>query len=216
MKKLCLLCGVIALFALTGAACTVKTPENINVEVKTDQPAVATPSANTPATDAGNTTVAPAVVSNGQNDELIETKFKLAILDFWQVRNVFRDPQNKNKFYYVTNFSDGSDIWVYDLSKDKTYQKDGTFNIPEGNTLLFNQKLAAGFEFRGVGIVDNKFVFLETRTDNSSGPCTSLWLSSNLEYINLGISSPTRKSFTVSAELKKSEEQKMAECEKNL
>jgi len=46
MKKLALLCGVIALFALTGAACTVKTPENINVEVKTDQPAVVTPAAD--------------------------------------------------------------------------------------------------------------------------------------------------------------------------
>ena len=152
------------------------------------------------------------------NNELVKTKFELAILNFWQVRQVFQDPQNKNKFYYVTNFDDGSDIWVYDLAKDKTYRQDGTFNfnIPEGNTLLLSQKLAKYQEFRGVGILSNKFVFVETSSDNSPGPCFSPWFYSNLEYIDLGISKPTRKPFTLPEDLKRTEEQQATECQKTL
>ena len=152
------------------------------------------------------------------NNELVKTKFELAILNFWQVRQVFQDPQNKNKFYYVTNFDDGSDIWVYDLAKDKTYRQDGTFNfnIPEGNTLLLSQKLAKYQEFRGVGILSNKFVFVETSSDNSPGPCFSPWLYSNLEYIDLWVSKPVRKPFTLPADLKRTEEQKATDCQNTL
>jgi len=152
------------------------------------------------------------------NNELVKTKFELAILNFWQVRQVFQDPQNKNKFYYVTNFDDGSDIWVYDLAKDKTYRQDGTFNfnIPEGNTLLLSQKLAKYQEFRGGGILSNKFVFVETSSDNSPGPCFSPWLYSNLEYIDLWVSKPVRKPFTLPADLKRTEEQKATDCQNTL
>ena len=167
----------------------------------------------------GTSSVTPTpATSNNQNDELVKTKFELAILNFWQVRQVFQDPQNKNKFYYVTNFDDGSDIWVYDLAKDKTYRQDGTFNfnIPEGNTLLLSQKLAKYQEFRGVGILSNKFVFVETISDNSPGPCFSHWFFPNLQYIDLGISNPTRKPFTLPEDLKKAEEQKTIDCQKTL
>lgn len=166
----------------------------------------------------GTSSIAPTpVASNNQSDELVKTKFELAILNFWQVRQVFQDPQNKNKFYYVTNFDDGSDIWVYDLAKDKTYLQDGTFNfnIPEGNTLLLSQKLAKDQEFRGVGIVDNKFVFTEVFGDFSPGVCYSPWLYHS-EYIDLGVSNPTRVSFIVPEDLKRNEEQKVTDCEKNL
>lgn len=153
-----------------------------------------------------------------QSDELVETKFKLAILDFWQVREVFVDPQNKNKFYYVTNFGDGGDIWVYDLDKDKNYQQKGIFSLPEGNTLLFNQQLDKNQEFRGVGIIGDKFVFVETSVDNSPGPCFTPWLYNNLEYIDLGSSelTRTRKPFILPEDLKKSEDLKISDCLKDL
>ena len=158
----------------------------------------------------------PATGSSNQSDELVEAKFKLAIRDFWSVREVFRNPQNKNQFYYISDDSSGHHIWVYDLAKDKTYQQDGYFNIPEGNTLLLNQKLAQYQEFRGVGFSGNKFVFVETSNDNSPGPCFSPWFYSNLEYIDLGISKPTRKPFTLPEDLKRTEEQKVTECQKTL
>ncbi|MCX6787323.1 MAG: hypothetical protein NTY93_02245 [Candidatus Kaiserbacteria bacterium] len=149
-----------------------------------------------------------------QSDELVQAKFELAILKFWQVKEVFRNPQNENQFYYMLNSSGGgSDIFVYDLTKDKTYQQNGTINPLEGNTLLFNQKLAQNQEFRGVGIVDNKFVFVETSSDNSLGPCFSHWFYQNLQYIDLGISNPTRKSFTLPENLKTTEKQKELVCQ---
>jgi len=165
----------------------------------------------------GAPTAAPtSTISNNQSDELVKTKFELAILNFWQVRSVFRDPQNKNKFYYVSEDSSGASIWVYDLVKDKTYQQKGTFNIPEGNTMLLNQKLAQYQEFRGVGFSGNKFVFVETINDNSPGPCFSPWFYSNLEYIDLGVFKPTRKLFILPNDLKSSEEQKASECQNTL
>lgn len=154
--------------------------------------------------------------TNNQTDELVKTKFELAILNFWQVRQVFRDPHNKNKFYYVTKDDSGSNIWVYDLTKDKTYQQGGDFNIPEGNTLLLSQKLVKYQEFRGVGIIDNKFVFTETSSDNSPGPCFSPWFYSNLSYVDLDLTKSTRKPFTLPQDLKTSEEQKVSNCQKNL
>ncbi len=161
-------------------------------------------------------TSTPLTGSNNQSDELVKTKFELAILNFWQVRQVFQDPQNKNRFYYVTNFGDGSDIWVYDLAKDKTYQSSGNFNIPGGSTLLLSQKLTQYQEFRGIGITDSKFVFTETGSDNSPGSCFSPWFYPNLSYIDLGISKPTRKPFTLPQDLKASEEQKVVDCQKTL
>jgi len=149
-------------------------------------------------------------------DELIETKFKLEILDLWQVSEVFRDPQNKNKFYYITNFDESSSIWVYDLAKDKVYQQSGIFNIPMGRTLLFSQKLAEHQEFIGIGITDNKFVFIEVSSDFSPGPCSSPWLYGDLEYIDLGMVSPIRKSFILPDDLKQKEEEKVLDCLKDL
>jgi len=158
----------------------------------------------------------PPTGSNNQSDELVEARFKLAIRDFWGVRQVFRNPQDKNKFYYVSEDGSGASIWVYDLARDKTYQQNGSFNIPEGNTMLLNQKLAQYQEFRGVGFSGNKFVFVETSSDNSPGPCFSPWFYSNLEYIDLGISKPVRKPFTLPADLKTTEEQKVSDCQKTL
>lgn len=150
------------------------------------------------------------------SDKLMETGFRLAALNFWQVKDVFRDSQDKNKFYYVTNAGDGSNIWAYDLTKDTTYKQGGTFNITEGNTLLLNQKPVKGQEFRGVGITDNQFVFVQTKTTNLPASCFSPWLYPNLESINLGTSSSTLNPFTLSAEMTASEQQKVADCEKNL
>jgi hypothetical protein len=169
-----------------------------------------------------NKTVSPNQITSDNNqtdkltNELVETKFKLAIRDFWNVREVFRNPQNKNQFYYISPDSSGTHICVYDLAKDKIYQQNGYFNIPEGNTLLYSQKLAQYQEFRGVGFSGNKFIFAETSTDNSPGPCFSPWFYSNLQYIDLGVSNPIKKSFTLPDDLRRTEEQKVSECQKTL
>lgn len=156
----------------------------------------------------------PKEVTNDYYDDLIEAKFNLAILRFWQVDQIFRDPENKGRFYYITNDANGFHILVYDLAKDTNYKQDGYFNIPAGNTFLLTQKLDQSQELVGVGVIDGKFVFGEKGKEKDSGPCPSAWLyTSNLAYIDLGVSNPTRKPFTLPEELKNSEEQKVAACE---
>lgn len=161
---------------------------------------------------------AEMVVNNTktQSDELIATRFQLAIQNFWGVKEVFQNPQDKNQFYYISSDSSGASIWVYDLSRDKSYQRDGTFNIPEGNTLLLNKQVAPNQEFRGVGFSDNKFVFTETSSENSPGPCFSPWFYQNLEYIDPGVTTPAAKPFTSSKDLLQTESQKTTNCQKNL
>lgn len=149
-------------------------------------------------------------------DELIEAKFKLALMDFWGVREAFRDPVNKNLFYYATNFADGSDIWVYDLSKDTTYQKSGQFGIPQGNTLLYSEKLPEGQELSSIGIFDNKFVYSQLDSEISGGPCGSNWFLPNLKYIDTGTLRVSPKPFIMPEDLKKREEESQRECAKQL
>lgn len=162
------------------------------------------------------TLCAPGNKTCGQNDELVESKFKLAIRNFWGVREVFRNPQSLNEFYYTTVDGSGANIWMYDLNKDSSYPQNGQFNIPEGNTLVFGQKLAQYREFRGVGFSGNKFVFVETDSDDSPGPCFSRWLYTTLEYIDVGMPGASRKTFTMPADMKKAEEQNFLNCQKAL
>lgn len=158
--------------------------------------------------------------STSMADELVEAKFKLAIRNFWNVEQVFRNPNNKNQFYYAMQDSANSRIMMYDLSKDAAYAKDTTFNIPEGSREAVAKKLAANREFWGVGFSGNMFVFLETTKDNSPGPCASPWLLSGpaVTYysVDTTISKPTVKPFTIPAQLKASEEAKQSACVKNL
>lgn len=156
--------------------------------------------------------VATAITQTSQNDELTATKLKLAILDGWKVRSVFRDDQKPKTFYFVTNTSSGSNIWVYDMNRDSAYQKDGTFNITEGSTLLYSEKSADTIEFTGVGVEENKFVFAQTDVKEKMDDCGSLWLESNLKYIDLGISNPTLGDYAVSQEKIKIEEEKVESC----
>jgi len=168
-----------------------------------------------------------AVTSSGEYvalmDQLNETKFKLALLDFKRVSpyEVFADPQNKNKFYFVSNHVESSavtvsSISVYDFAKDQYFQENGIIHISEGSSMLFDKRLDGQREFRGVGIIDNKFVFVETSIDDSPGPCFSNWFYRNLSYIDLGVANPTRKDFTLSDELKAVESQKATECQNSL
>lgn len=151
------------------------------------------------------TVTAPIEKTNSaQNDALTEIRFKLALLGVRGVHESFRDPLDKNKFYFVTYMDGPYGIWVYDLTKDKPFQEKGTVGmVSEGYTLLFSQTLAKFREFKGVGIIENKFVFAETSPDFSLGPCASSWSYPNLQYIDLGVSEPIRKSFTLPEDIKK-------------
>jgi len=147
----------------------------------------------------------------------IEAKFKLAIRNFWGVEDVLRDPQNKNKFYYISTDSDSEKIWLYDLSKDSTFQEKGTFNIPAGNTLLYAEKLDKDKEFRIVGIKENKLIFVETYIDDSPGPCFSPWLGykNKLNYIEIDAATITKKNYIVPNDILVSETEKVKKCEES-
>jgi len=152
--------------------------------------------------------------SSAQNDEITEIKFKLALLAVRGVHESFRDPLDKNKFYFVTYMDGPYGIWVYDLTKDKTFQENGNISMTqEGYTLLFNQKLAKFRELKGVGVVENKFVFAETSPDFSLSACASSWSYPNLQYIDLGVSAPTRKQFTLPVDIKKLVDKGTAICQ---
>lgn len=165
--------------------------------------------------------ISPAVDSNTSNKEinkeLVETKFKLFILHFWQVENVIKNPANDSQFFFATTDSSGGNIWMYDVSKDKTFQKTGSFDFT-GNTLLFNRPLKKFDILEVAGVVDNKLVFFQTSNDDSPGPCFSNWFRSKLEYIDLGITyqNVVAKPYIVPAEIIKSENQKADECQKTL
>ncbi|SRR3989339_1761483 len=162
-------------------------------------------------------------------DELFEEKFKLALQDFpgANAGEVFRDPQNKNKFYFVTNATvvanmpnnDGAGIYVYDLTKDKTYQENGTINVKEGSTELLYKMISQQKVLIGIGVLENKFGF-ELASRGYSLPkesCDSPWIyGMNLEYLDLGVPNPTPQVFVLSKDLEKAEQQKTADCQKAL
>jgi len=156
--------------------------------------------------------VAMALSQAPQNDELVVTKLQLAFLDGWAVRSIFRDNKNPKTFYFVTNTTSSSNIWVYDMDSDTSYQKDGAFSITEGSTLLYSEKIGETAEFRGVGIAENKFVFTEVNTKEKIESCESEWLGSNLKYIDLGTSKPTVNDFVITDEIQKLEEEKVVTC----
>jgi len=157
--------------------------------------------------------VATSITDTSRSDELAVAKLQLALLDGWKVRSAFRDEQNPTAFYFVTNTPSSSNIWVYDMHRDEGYQKDGTFNITEGSTLLYSEKMDDGIEFKAVGVNENKFVFAEVSTKKTIKSCASVWLENDLKYIDIGTSKPTVSDFTMSEEMKVLEVGKMATCE---
>jgi hypothetical protein len=161
---------------------------------------------------ANTASVAMALSQAPQNDELMLTRLQLAFLDGWSVRSFFRDDQNPKNFYFVTNTTNSSNVWVYDTDRDTAYQKDGTFNITEGSTLLHSKSIGENFEFKGVGIVENKFVFAEVSVKEKTESCESAWLGGNLKYIDTGTSKPAVNDFVVIDEMQKVEEEKVAAC----
>ena len=159
------------------------------------------------------------------NNELIEIKVSGA-LSFLGIADILRDPQDKNKFYYIRpnahsgselkNPSGVSEIVVYNSSKDNNYQQNGNVDITMGSSVLLSEKVGNFQEFRIVGIIDNKLVFVQTSNDNSPGPCSSLWLFSDLNYIDVSVFSSTKQSYVLSDDIKNSEMQKGQQCQVSL
>jgi hypothetical protein len=160
---------------------------------------------------------AQAAAAEKLNDNLAETKFKLKILSSLGISDVLRDSRDKNKFYYVRPAgSDVSEVMVYDLTKDSGYKQTGDFNIAAGSSLLFSEKVGKSQEFRGVGVLDNKFIFAKTAENYSLPACSSLWLYPVLNYIDLSASSSIKQSYVLPDELKNSEIKKEQECQSSL
>ncbi len=157
-------------------------------------------------------------------DQLNETKLKFAIFSWWQTgpEGVFKDPQDKNKFYFVTNHRESptvtvGSIWVYDFTKDESFQKDGTVSALHGSTLLLSERLSAEREFRSVGIADDKFIFAETHFEDTPGPCATPWISyNNMYYIDLSVENPIKRDYTLSEEQRAAEMKKFKDCQNSL
>jgi hypothetical protein len=151
------------------------------------------------------------------NDELLEAKFRFEALSFSRIEDILRDPQDKNKFYYIRpSGSDVSEIIAYDLVKDVGYQQAGDIDITAGSSLLLGEKVGKLQEFRNIGILDNKLIFTKIGTDYSPNSCFSPWLYPNLSYIDLGVSSSTKQSYVLPEDLKNSEMQKEQQCQNAL
>lgn len=157
-----------------------------------------------------------ALTRQSASQEVLDAKFRFALLDFWQVRDAYADPVHPSQYYYVSTDGSGGNVWMYDMDKDPSDHEHGDFNIPAGNTNLLNIPLEQYKELRSVGITDNKFVFFETYNDSSPGPCSTDWLRDNLQYIDLGNPRPTAKPFSISSAMKAAKEQEEQVCEKNL
>lgn len=156
-------------------------------------------------------------------DQLKETKFKLALTSRNAVMpTIYADPQNKNRFYFITqeDLNEGGSnqsIWYYDFMNDSSFQKDGTIDIIDGHTLVYGEKLTKDQEFRGLGIVDNKFIFAETHFEDTPAVCAPRWISYNsMYYVELGIENPTKKDYTLSEEQKAAEQKEFEDCQKSL
>lgn len=150
------------------------------------------------------------------HDQLLKMKFSLDILRFWQVDQVFQYPQDPNKFYYILGGGAGESIEMFDASKDKNYLQDEYPSVPTYNEVVYNEKISDGNEFRGVGFDGNKFVFMETSTDDSPGPCYSPWLSSKLSYIDVTASTITRQPYIIPSEKQQQEINNRNICQENL
>jgi hypothetical protein len=157
-------------------------------------------------------------------DQLNETKLKFALFSWWQVgpEGAFKDPQNKNKFYFTKNHRESStvtvsSVLVYDFTKDESFQKNGTVDVLNGSTYLTEERLPAESEFRSVGITDRKFVFTQTHFENSPGPCFTPWLYDKLYYVDLdAVEEQVKKDYTLSDEQKIAETKKVEDCQNSL
>lgn len=156
-------------------------------------------------------------------DQLKETKFKLALTSRNAVMpDIYADLQNKNRFYFITqeDLNEGGSyqsIWYYDFMKDTSFQKDGTIDIIAGHTLVYREKLIENFEFRGLGIIDNKFIFAATHFEDTPAVCAPRWISYNsMYYVDLGIENPNKKDYTLSEEQRADEQKKFEDCQKSL
>ncbi len=151
--------------------------------------------------------------------DLVEAQFKLALKDFWGSDSIYRHPLDKNKFIFIIEDATGEHISLYDLRKDINYQKNGSFNIPEGLTPVYTEKHSrpndgTDIELRGVGMDGSKLVIWETGVDNSPGPCFNPWQADDLTYIDVDVPSSARNSYTVPESKMKEVEKEVAECEK--
>lgn len=161
-------------------------------------------------------TTPSAIADSKLADELVETKVRLAVMQLWGGRDVFRSTQDKNIFYFVNQVGNDASIEAYDLRRDTSYQQDGSFNVVTSSERVFSQKLDKNMEFRGIGLVGSKFVFTEVDEEFTPSPCTSDWFYPNLEYIDVSASKPTRQAYVLPEDVRTVENNKMSECLKSM
>lgn len=148
--------------------------------------------------------------------EQLKLKFSYDIYRSRQVNDVFQNPHDPNIFVYITSDSGTQTISKFDTTKDQNYLHDQTPNIAAYNQPLLDEKIAAGYEFQGVGFDGSKFVFATIGIDYSPGPCFSPWQLSNLSYIDLSAASTTKEAYTVSDQIKQDVETEIVKCQNDL
>jgi len=151
-------------------------------------------------------------------EKLLEAKVKFGLLDSSEVREVLTGSE-KNKFYFiipqVKNSNVGERIEVYDATNDRQYKEFGEPAIDKNVSILYQEALPDGGQFRLVGFDGKKLVFEQTGIEDSPGPCYSMWLSSGLKYIDLDAAKPVKRDYSISVEKKRAVEAEVKQCEDN-
>ncbi|PIQ77681.1 hypothetical protein COV82_03305 [Candidatus Peregrinibacteria bacterium CG11_big_fil_rev_8_21_14_0_20_46_8] len=156
-------------------------------------------------------------------EEELSLKVQLALASDSGASSPIRDPENKMRFYYISQDGSGQNIWLYDAAKDESYQKSGFVAVSQFHKLLYNEKLDEEMEFRLVGLDNGKIIFLETGFEDSPGPCYSAWLEWRPLYsIDIAAAAQSdirdvkRSEYKISAAKKLEAEQDVAACESDL
>ncbi len=213
MKKIFLLVGAVLLL---GVGC---------VKVSTQQPVNTTEQvAIPPISETDKTTVKDLQEKLAKTeDTLLESRVKFAALSMFKTKDVFRHPLNKNKFVLLTSDVGGGKnnqyVGVYDLSKDKNYEKTGFIDLDAADDAfryVYDESIPDNFELNSPGMDGSKLVIWKKNVDNSPGPCFNLWQGNDLTYIDVDAAKPVRLPYTVPKE-KQTEAQKEADqCVKDL
>ena len=155
-------------------------------------------------------------------DDLLEARVRLALLNSLNTKEVFRNPLNKNQFVFVTkNVGGGINntyVGVYDFTKDKDYKKNNDVNLSASNTYsyIYNEKFSEQEVMYAVGMDGSKLILWETSTDNSPGPCFNTLLEKNLTSIDITAVKPIRKQYVVPPAKITEAQKEVAACEAGL
>jgi hypothetical protein len=147
--------------------------------------------------------------------EYKQIKFKYQLLLIWGIDSVIVDPNNENKFYFLSKEGSSTDnaIFMYDISTIPNFENDYTDESKtfpahmsvNGFQIVYKKELTKNEELQFIGFDGTKLVFfvhlIGTSPGTSNGSCqtSTKWLYyKNLFSIDIAESNPTAQSYTIS------------------